>query len=208
MQADMAVAHLALELGARHQGGDAVDHQDVDGAGPDQRVADLQRLLAAIGLAEQQIVHVHAQLAGIDRVQRMLGIDEGAGAAAPLRLGDGMQGERRLAGAFRAIDLDDAAARQAADAEREVEPQRAGGNDLDPWSPALAPIRMIEPLPKARSIWVSAASSALFFSMSAPRSSAVSRRRCDASYPADARLTTAMLPPLRLPGRHGRRAIR
>ena len=32
---------------------------------------------------------------------------------------------------FRAVNLDDAAARQAADAERDVEPERAGGNGLD-----------------------------------------------------------------------------
>ena len=61
----------------------------------------------------------------------MLGVDEGAGAAALLRLGDDMQRQRGLAGAFRAVDLDDPAARQAADAEREVEAQGTGRDDLD-----------------------------------------------------------------------------
>ena len=42
-----------------------------------------------------------------------------------------VQRERGLAGGFRPVDLDHAAARQAADAERDVEPERAGGDRLD-----------------------------------------------------------------------------
>ena len=41
-----------------------------------------------------------------------------------------MQRERGLARRFRAEDLDDAAARQSADAERDIEPQRSCGNRL------------------------------------------------------------------------------
>ena len=61
----------------------------------------------------------------------MFGVDEGADAALLLRFGDDMQRQRRLARGFRAIDLDHAAARQAADAERDVEPERAGRDRLD-----------------------------------------------------------------------------
>ena len=66
--------------------------------------------------------------AGIHRVLR---VDEGADAAAALRLGDHVVDERRLARRLRAEDLDDAAARQPAHAEREVErerPRRDGGD--------------------------------------------------------------------------------
>ena len=59
------------------------------------------------------------------RVHRVLRVDERADAAAALRLGDHVVDERRLAGRLRAEDLDDAAARQSADAEREVERERA-----------------------------------------------------------------------------------
>ena len=121
----MAVAHLAFQLGARHQRGDAVHHQHVDRPGPHQRIGDLQRLLTGIRLADQQIVDIHAQLARIDRIERVLRIDEGAGAAKLLRLGNGVQRQRRLAGAFRAVDLDDPPARQPADAESEVQSEGA-----------------------------------------------------------------------------------
>ena len=125
------VAHLAFELGARHQRGDRIDHQHVDRAGAHQRVGDLERLLAGVGLGDQQVVDIDAELAGIDRVERMLGVDEGADAALLLRLGDDVQRQRGLAGGFRPVDLDDAAARQAADAERDVEAERAGRDRLD-----------------------------------------------------------------------------
>ena len=42
-----------------------------------------------------------------------------------------MQGQRRLAAGLRAVDLDDAAAREAADAEGNVEGDGAGRDDLD-----------------------------------------------------------------------------
>ena len=51
LQAHVAVAHVALDLGAGREGGDGVDHHDVDGAGADEHVGDLERLLTGVGLA-------------------------------------------------------------------------------------------------------------------------------------------------------------
>ena len=48
-----------------------------------------------------------------------------------LFLGYGMQRQRRLARAFRPVDLDHPALRQPADTERYVEPDRTRGNRLD-----------------------------------------------------------------------------
>ena len=79
----------------------------------------------------EQVVGAHAQLAGVADVERVLGVDEGGDAAALLGLGDHVQGEGGLAGGLRPVDLDDAPAREAADAERDVEAQRAGRDRLD-----------------------------------------------------------------------------
>ena len=51
--------------------------------------------------------------------------------AAALRFGNRMQRQRRLARAFRPVNLDDTTPRQAADAERDVEAQRAGRDGFD-----------------------------------------------------------------------------
>ena len=61
----------------------------------------------------------------------MLGVDEGADAAAALGLGDHVVDERRLARGLGPEDLDHASARQAADPEREVERERAGRDGAD-----------------------------------------------------------------------------
>src|SRR5947209_16348931 len=61
----------------------------------------------------------------------MLRVDEGADAAAPLRLRDDVVDERRLARGLGAEDLDDAAAGKAPDAEREIERERAGRDRAD-----------------------------------------------------------------------------
>src|SRR3546814_3287195 len=61
----------------------------------------------------------------------MLGVDEGAGTAGLLGLGDHVQRQGGLARTLRPVDLDDAAARQAADAQADVEAERAGRHGLD-----------------------------------------------------------------------------
>ena len=61
----------------------------------------------------------------------MLGIDDGAHAALFLGLGHDMERQGGLARRFRSVDLDHAAARNTADAERDVEPERAGRNRVD-----------------------------------------------------------------------------
>ena len=130
LQTDVAVAHLALDLGAGHQGGHRVDDDDVERAGADQHVGDLERLLTGVGLADQQRVGVDADGPGVVGVERVLGVDERRDAAGRLGVGHRVQGDRRLAGGLRAVDLDDPAARQAADAEGDVEGDRAGRDDL------------------------------------------------------------------------------
>ncbi len=127
----MAVAHLAFDLGPRHQRRDRIDDQHVDRVRAHQRIDDLERLLAGVGLRHDQLVDVDPELLGVGRVERMLGIDERGGPADLLRLGDGVQRERRLARAFRPVDFDHPPARQAADAERDVEPEAAGGDRFD-----------------------------------------------------------------------------
>ncbi len=85
---------------------------------------------------------------------------------------------------FRPVDLDHAAARQAADAKRDIERQASRSETVSTSIPVLlVPSRMIEPLPKARSICESAASSALDLSIEEPstRRSASCRSHCRAS---------------------------
>ena len=76
MQAWQAIAHLAFDFGAWRQRGDRIDDENVNRAGADQRIGDFERLFAGIGLRDQQVFEIDAELAGIDRVKRMFGIDE------------------------------------------------------------------------------------------------------------------------------------
>ena len=63
LETDMRIAHIAFDLGAGHQRGDRVDHDDVDGVRAHQRLADLERLLAGIGLRDEQIIDIDAAAA-------------------------------------------------------------------------------------------------------------------------------------------------
>ena len=80
----MGVAHVALELSPRHQRRHRVDRHDVDRAAADQRLADLQRLLARVRLRDEELVDVDAAVAGVDRIERVLGVDQRGDAARAL----------------------------------------------------------------------------------------------------------------------------
>jgi hypothetical protein len=88
-------------------------------------------LLARIGLRDQQLVHVDAELLGVARVECVLGIDKSRRTAEFLGLGNDLQRQRGLAGRFGTIDLDHAPARQATDAECDIEADGTARNRLD-----------------------------------------------------------------------------
>ena len=58
LEADVGVAHLALDLGPGRERGHRVDDHHVERTRADQHVADLERLLAGVGLADEQLVDV------------------------------------------------------------------------------------------------------------------------------------------------------
>ena len=60
----------------------------------------------------------------------MLGIDECANAAIFLALGNGLETECGFTGGFRTENFNHTAAGQAADAERQVHAEGAGGNNI------------------------------------------------------------------------------
>ena len=94
----MGVTHFSREFCPRHQCGDRVDHKYINRAGTNQRIGDLERLLAGIRLRNQQIVNIDTKLTGIDRIECMLGINKCAVTAFLLSLGNSMKRQRRLTG--------------------------------------------------------------------------------------------------------------
>src|SRR5438093_7193659 len=125
LQAHLRVAHVALDLGARDQGSDRIDDQHVDRARAHQGVGDLERLLAVVGLRDEEVLGLDAELARVAHVERVLRVDEGADAAALLALGDELERERGLTRRLGPVDLDHTPARDPADAERDIEAERA-----------------------------------------------------------------------------------
>src|ERR1043166_4355431 len=137
LQAHLRFAHLAFDFRFRHERGHRVDDDDVHAVAANKDLDDLERLFAVVGLRDEQVVEVDAQLLRIRRVERVLGIDKSGHAAAALRFGDHLQREGGFARGFRSEDLDDAAAGHAADAERVVNADRASGNGVDGLDGAL-----------------------------------------------------------------------
>ena len=131
MQTDEGIAHFAFDFGARCQRGNRVDNHDVDRARAYERLRNVQTLLTGVRLGDQQAVNVNAECLGVNRVERVLGIDKRSRAAQLLCLCNAVQRNRGLTGGFRSVDLNDSAARQTADAEREIQTDRAGRDVFD-----------------------------------------------------------------------------
>src|SRR6266545_883003 len=128
LEAHLRFTHLSLDFGARHERGDRVDDDHVDAAGADEHFDDFERLLAVVRLRDEEVFELHAELAGVLRVERVLGVDEGRHPAGLLRLRDDLERERGLARRLGPEDLDHAAAGDATNAEGIVEADCAGGN--------------------------------------------------------------------------------
>ena len=115
LQAHVLVAHLALDLGAAARA-PPPSRPRPGRSRPSARsiVGDLERLLAGVGLRDQQVLDLHAELARVADVERVLGVDErrrrrrGAGISATA-----CSDSVGLARGLRPVDLDDAAARLA-----------------------------------------------------------------------------------------------
>ena len=131
LQAGQGVAHFAFDFGLGGERSHRVHHDQIHSARAHQAVHNLQRLLASVGLADQQVRQLHAQLLGVLHIQRVLGIDKRAGAALLLHLGNHLQRQGGLARRLRAIDFDHTATGQATHAQCNVQAQRASGNHLN-----------------------------------------------------------------------------
>ena len=57
------------------------------GSGANQHVGDLERLLPGVGLGDEQLVDIDPDRLGIDRVEGVLGVDEGGDPTVALGLG-------------------------------------------------------------------------------------------------------------------------
>ena len=125
LHADTAVAHLALKLRFGRQGRNRVDNDHVYRPGPHKRVRNLKRLLARIGLRDQQLVNVYAKFFSILRVKRMLRINKGTDATGFLLFCNAVQCQRGLTGRLWPINFDDTPHWQAANAKRDIKAKRA-----------------------------------------------------------------------------------
>ena len=88
LEAGQRVAHVAFEFGFGGECGHGVDNDQIDSAGAHQAIDNFKGLLAGVGLADEQVLQVDAQLLSVLNVQGVFGIDESALAADFLHFGN------------------------------------------------------------------------------------------------------------------------
>ncbi len=59
MQADMRVAHFSFELSTWNKRCNTIHDDYIDRARTDQSITNFKRLLASVGLAEEEIIYIH-----------------------------------------------------------------------------------------------------------------------------------------------------
>ena len=161
LQADVGIAHFAIELCLGHQGGDRVDYQHIDSARADQGFSDFERLLAEVGLRDEQVVGVHAEFLRVDGVE---GCSASTKAARPPAFWASAMIWRVMV-----VLPEDSGPKISMTRPRGTPPTpRAASKLMEPVEitemgtmASLAPRRMMEPLPNCFSIWLSALSTAL-----------------------------------------------
>ena len=124
----MTVAHLAVYLRLRSERRDGVHDDDIHRPAPHQRLDDVERLLAVVGLGDVEVFELHPEPRGIGGIESVLGVYERSRAARLLHFGDDMQRDGGLARGFGSVDLDYPALGDAADAEGDVQSETARGH--------------------------------------------------------------------------------
>ncbi|MNC32583.1 hypothetical protein D3C75_809450 [compost metagenome] len=130
LQAYVGIPHLAFDFRLRHKSRYGVHNNDINGAAAYQGFRNLQRLLAGIRLGQEELVYVDAKLAGIQRIQSMLRIDECGLSACLLHLCDGMQCNCCFTGGFRSVYFNNPPTRKSAYAKGNIQSQRTAGDGL------------------------------------------------------------------------------
>ena len=121
----MRIAHFTFQLSPRDKSGHRINHQNINRARTHQCIGDLERLLARIGLGNQEIININAQLFGIGRIQRMLGINNRTGAPGLLRFSNNMQSQCGFTGTFRPVNFCNTPTGQPANAKANIQADRA-----------------------------------------------------------------------------------
>ena len=88
-------------------------------------------MLSEVGLGDEHVIDIYAQTGCIDRVERMFRVDERDDTTERLRLGKDLQRQRGFAAGLRSVHLDDSTPRNAADPQRCIKWQCAGGYSAD-----------------------------------------------------------------------------
>src|SRR5262249_37570911 len=114
---------------------------NVDSSGRDERARDLESLLAIVGLRDEKIIDIHAELACVNGIESMLCVDKGGRSARRLGLGDDLERDSGFAGRFRTEDLHDAPARESADAQGRIDGNGSGRADRDSLAVAGAKLK-------------------------------------------------------------------
>ena len=122
----MVIPHFTLDLRLGREGGYRVDHHDIYRTGTHQHVGNFQSLFAGIWLGNQQFIHINTQFFGIHGIQGMFGVDKRRRAAGLLCLGNDLQGQSRLAGRLRAVDLNHPTLGQTTHPESDIQSQGPG----------------------------------------------------------------------------------
>ena len=127
----MRIAHFAFDFRLGHKRGHGIDDDDVQRAGADEHVGDLEGLLAGVRLGNDEGVGVDAEFLCVLGVQGVLRVDECCDAAVFLGIRHGVKGNRRFARRLRAVDFDDPSPRKASHAQCNVKRRGPCGNHLN-----------------------------------------------------------------------------
>src|SRR5699024_5417541 len=90
-----------------------------------------------VGLRDEEVFEIDPETRGVLDIQGVLGIHKRTDTTDFLHFGNDLQGKRGFTGGFGAVDLDHPAAWQPANAQGDIQPQRARGDGLDAMAAAL-----------------------------------------------------------------------
>ena len=122
----MTFAHFAVDFHFGSKSRNRVDNYDIHCAASYKRFANIECLLAVIGLRNIQFGNIYSKMRRINGVESMFGVNKRNVSARFLRFGYYMQRQRSFTAGFRPEYFNNSASRQTAYSKRHINSNATG----------------------------------------------------------------------------------
>ena len=117
----MGISHISVNFRLWHKSCYRIDNYNIDCSGTHHGLGDLKCLLSAVRLGNIEIVNINTDILCIDRIKRMLCVNESGNSTLLLHLCHTVQCNGSLTTGLRSVNLNDTSFRKSSESQCNIQ---------------------------------------------------------------------------------------